>query len=301
VVVDAQAGRKIRIGDHWLSDFASSNYLGFDVDQEIIDAVPEALTRWGTQPSWPRLVGRPALDAEIEGRLTGLLGCEDALLFPTITSIHLSAIPILAGSGTIYLDARAHKTLYDGAMIARSHGATIQRFRHNDPEYLEDLLRISRPTPRLIALDGVNSMTGNAPDLRAFARLAREHDALLYVDDAHGFGLVGERAPDELCDWGTRGNSLVRHQGETYEGIVLVSGFGNAYGSMLAFLALPKALKHHLKVAASPYLYSGPSPVASLASAIAGLHATRRAATSFDQRSIGRHGRSSSGSASSPS
>ena len=61
-------------------------------------------------------------------------------------------------------------------------------------------------------MDGVNSMTGNAPDVAAFAALAREHDALLYVDDAHGFGVIGERSPDELCDWGTRGNGVVRHR-----------------------------------------------------------------------------------------
>ncbi|MGZ8599756.1 MAG: aminotransferase class I/II-fold pyridoxal phosphate-dependent enzyme, partial [Actinomycetota bacterium] len=180
-------------------------------------------------------------------------------------------IPVLAGAGTILLDGRAHKTIYDGAMIARGHGATIQRFRHNDPEHLEDVLRRSRQTPRLIALDGVNSMTGNAPDIRAFARIAREYDALLYVDDAHGFGVVGERSPDELCDWGTKGNSIVRHHGETYENVVLVGGFSKAYSSQLAFLALPTRLKDVLKVAAPPYLYSGPSPIASLATTIAGL------------------------------
>ena len=64
-------------------------------------------------------------------------------------------------------------------------------------------------------MDGVNSMTGNAPDLPAFAALAREHDALLYVDDAHGFGVIGERSADELCSYGTKGNSIVRHTGET--------------------------------------------------------------------------------------
>ncbi|MGH2635053.1 MAG: aminotransferase class I/II-fold pyridoxal phosphate-dependent enzyme [Actinomycetota bacterium] len=270
-VIDAQAGRKIRIGDHWLSDFASCNYLGFDLDQEIIDQIPEYLARWGTHPSWSRLLGSPVLYEEIEERLTALLGAEDTLLMPTITHIHMSVIPILAGGGVIFLDGRAHKTIYDGAMIARGHGATIQRFRHNDPEHLADVMRASTLTPRMIALDGVNSMTGNAPDLREFARVAREHDALLYVDDAHGFGVIGERSPDELCDWGTKGNSIVRHHGESYDDVILVGGFSKAYSSLLAFLALPTRLKDVLKVAAPPYLYSGPSPIASLATTIAGL------------------------------
>ena len=60
-------------------------------------------------------------------------------------------------------------------------------------------------------MDGVNSMTGNAPELAEFARLAEEHDALLYVDDAHGFGVIGERSPGEPCDYGGQGNSLLRH------------------------------------------------------------------------------------------
>ena len=270
-VIDEQVGRKIRIGDHWLADFASCNYLGFDLDREIIEAVPAFLDRWGTHPSWSRLLGSPVLYEQIEERLTALLGSEDSLLLPTITHIHMSVIPVLAGNGVIFLDGRAHKTIYDGAMIARGHGATVLRFRHNDHEHLEELLRTTTITPRLIAIDGVNSMTGNAPDVRAFARLAREYDALLYIDDAHGFGVIGERAPDELCEWGKRGNSVVRHQGETYENIVLVAGFSKSYSSLLAFLALPTRLKDVLKVAAPPYLYSGPSPIASLATTLVGL------------------------------
>jgi 8-amino-7-oxononanoate synthase len=275
-VIDEQIGRRIRIGRHWLADFASCNYLGLDLDQEVIDAVPEYLALWGTHPSWSRLLGSPVLYEQIEETTTRLLGCEDALLLPTITHIHMSVVPVLVGSGTIFLDERAHKTLYDGASVARGHGATIQRFRHNDAEHLEQIVRASTVTPRMIAVDGVNSMTGNAPDVAEFARIAREYDALLYIDDAHGFGVIGERSPDELCEWGTRGNGVVRHQGETYDNIVLVSGFSKAYSSLLSFLALPTRLKDVLKVAAPPYLYSGPSPIASLATTIAGLDVNDR-------------------------
>jgi 8-amino-7-oxononanoate synthase len=270
-VIDEQIGRRIRIGDHWLADFASCNYLGFDLDQQIIDAVPEYLAKWGTHPSWSRLLGSPVLYEQIEAKVTELLGCEDTLLLPTITHIHMSVIPVLAGSGVVFLDGRAHKTIYDGAMIARGYGATVVRFRHDDYEHLEDLLKASKVTPRVIAMDGVNSMTGNAPDIAAFARLAREYDALLYVDDAHGFGVIGERSPDELTDWGTRGNGVVRHQGETFDNIVFVAGFSKSYSSLLSFLALPTRLKDVLKVAAPPYLYSGPSPIASLATTLVGL------------------------------
>ena len=274
-VIDEQVGRRIRIGDHWLADFASCNYLGFDLDQEIIDAIPEYLAKWGTHPSWSRLLGSPVIYEEIEEQLTELVGSQDTLLLPTITHIHMSVIPVLAGAGVIFLDGRAHKTIYDGAMIARGHGATIQRFRHNDHALLVELIKASNVTPRLIAIDGVNSMTGNAPDIRELARIARENDALLYVDDAHGFGVIGERSPNELCAWGTKGNGVVRHQDETYENIILVAGFSKAYSSLLSFIALPTRLKDVLKVAAPPYLYSGPSPVASLATTLVGLEVNR--------------------------
>ncbi len=270
-VIDQIDGRRIRIGRHWLTDFASCNYLGFDLEPEIIQAVPEYLVRWGTHPSWSRLLGSPRLYEEIEAELTALLGAEDTLLLPTITHIHMSVIPVLAAGGAVFLDARAHKTIYDGCVVATTQGASIQRFRHDDPEHLEELVRACDRFPRLICLDGVNSMTGNIPPLGEFARVAREHDALLYVDDAHGFGVIGERGPAQLCDYGMRGNSVVRHAGESYQNVLLVGGFSKAYSSLLAFIACPTALKDVLKVAAPPYLYSGPSPVASLATALVGL------------------------------
>jgi 8-amino-7-oxononanoate synthase len=185
-------------------------------------------------------------------------------------------IPLLAASGTIFMDARAHKTIYDGCQVARARGAAVKRFRFEDPDHLDELLRAERDPTRLVVMDGVNSMTGNAPDIRAFAAVAREHGALLYVDDAHGFGIVGERSAAETSPYGTRGNSVIRHAGETYDNIVLVGGFSKAYSSLLAFVACPTDVKELLKVAAPPYLYSGPSPVASLATVLAGFDVNER-------------------------
>jgi 8-amino-7-oxononanoate synthase len=270
-VIDEVDGRMIRIGDQWLADFASCNYLGFDLDKEIIDAVPEALARWGTHPSWSRLLGSPVLYEQIEERLTELTGADDTLVLPTITLIHMSVIPILAGDGTIYVDGRAHKTIYEGCQLAAAHGATVKRFRHDDLDALEALLKEGGQAPRLICVDGVNSMTGNAADIETMARLAREYDALLYVDDAHGFGVIGERSATEQTPYGQRGNGVVRHFGESYDHILFVAGLSKAYSSLAAFVACPTELKRLLKTAAPPYLYSGPSPVASLATILAGL------------------------------
>jgi 8-amino-7-oxononanoate synthase len=203
----------------------------------------------------------------------------------------MSVIPLLAASGTIFMDARAHKTIYDGCQVARSRGAAVKRFRFEDPDHLDQLLRAERDRTRLVVMDGVNSMTGNAPDIRAFAAVTREHGALLYVDDAHGFGVIGERGPEETSPYGMRGNSVIRYADETYDDIVLVGGFSKAYSSLLAFIACPTDVKDLLKVAAPPYLYSGPSPVASLATVLAGFDVNERRGDQLRQVLAQRTGR----------
>jgi aminotransferase class I and II len=95
-------------------------------------------------------------------------------------------------------------------VAARTHGATVVRYAHDGPEALERLLHRHPKAPRLVCMDGINSMTGNPPDLPAFLALARANDALLYVDDAHGFGVVGERDREEISPYGRRGNGVVR-------------------------------------------------------------------------------------------
>jgi 8-amino-7-oxononanoate synthase len=276
-VIDEIAGRRIRIGDRWLTDYASCNYLGFDLDPEIMAAIDGQVRRWGTHPSWSRLLGNPRISVDIEDRLTELLGCEDSLMLPTISLIHMSVPAALVGKGTVFVDRQAHKTMYDGAVYARALGATLVRFDMCDLDQLADGLRVAPAgQPRLVCVDGVNSMTGNVPDLPTLAGLCRHHGATLYVDDAHGFGVIGERRTDETSPYGARGNAVVRHVGESYDDIVLVGGFSKAYSSLAAFLALPTKLKNHLKVAAPPYLYSGPSPTASLATVLAGFDVNAR-------------------------
>src|SRR5215212_5251679 len=152
-VIDEIDGRRIRIGDQWLSDFASCNYLGFDLDPEIMDAIEPEVRRWGTHPSWSRLLGSPQLYVDIEDQLTELLGAPDTLVLPTITHIHMSVIPVLAGGGTIFLARRAHQTIYDGTRVAMSNGARVERYAHDDLDQLERLLREAPGGPRLVCMD----------------------------------------------------------------------------------------------------------------------------------------------------
>ena len=109
------------------------------------------------------VVGQPAPYVEIEERLTELLGAPDTLVLPTITLIHASVIPLLAGQGAVLVDAQAHKTIYEGARWQGGRG-DLCRVRANEPEHLEQVLR-SLPAngSKVFCIDGVNSMTGNAP------------------------------------------------------------------------------------------------------------------------------------------
>ena len=275
-VIEEIDGRRIRIGDHWLADFASCNYLGFDLEPEIM-AAPEPLIRaWGTHPSWSRLLGNPRPYLDIEEQLTELLQAPDTLVLPTITHIHMSVIPVLAAQGTVFCEAQAHRTIFDGCAVARGNGASLHRWRTSDLGNLAVLLRKApADQPRLVCMDGINSMTGNEPGLMAIDDICRAEGALLYVDDAHGFGVIGERSGEEKSPYGAKGNSIVRHLGESYDGVILVGGFSKAYSSLLAFLALPTEVKEHLKFAAAPYLYSGPVPTASLATVLAGFEVNR--------------------------
>ena len=171
----------------------------------------------------------------------------------------MSVIPVLAGSGTIYVESRAHKTIYEGCQLAGARGATVKRFEFEDAEDLERLLKEGGAMPRLICVDGVNSMTGNAIDLAAFARSARVRRTLVRRRRAR---LRHHRRAQRRRAFALRlrGNSIVKHAGEKYDHVLLVAGLSKAYSSLAAFLTCPPELKRLLKTAAPPYLYSGPSP-----------------------------------------
>ncbi|MBX9690488.1 MAG: pyridoxal phosphate-dependent aminotransferase family protein [Candidatus Obscuribacterales bacterium] len=273
---DAQAmeidKRKIKFGDKWMIDFASCNYLGFDLDEQIIESIEPALKKWGVHPSWCRLVASPSLYLEAEELLAQLIKSEDTLILPTVTLIHIGVIPALAGSdGVIFLDKSAHMTMYEAAKMARDSGAKLKSFKHNDFEALEALLEEHKDNPKkLILLDGTYSMSGNYIDVPRIANLAARFDAIAYIDDAHGFGVVGEK-PDEHLPYGYKGNGVVRHFNADYENVLYIGGLSKAYSSLAAFISCTKKLKSFLKAYATPYDLSGPCPTASLQSLISGL------------------------------
>ena len=261
-------GRMIKIDGAWVADFASCNYLGFDLESSLIEAVEPALRRWGIHPSWCRLVASPHLYTQCEEVLAELTGSPKFLILPTVTLISIGVIPALMGKeGVMFLDKSAHMTMYEACKMARDSGAKLKSFPHGDLDHLAQLLSDHKhEQKKLILIDGVYSMTGNYPDLVRISNLAKEHDAIVYIDDAHGFGVVGER-PDDKLPYGYRGNGIVKRAGLRYEEdhLMYVAGFSKAYSSLAAGVACSAATQAFIKAYATPYDLSGPCPTASLA------------------------------------
>jgi 7-keto-8-aminopelargonate synthetase-like enzyme len=274
-----QRGRQVLIGGRWRTDLASCNYLGFDLEPEIRAAIGAAVARWGTHPSWTRAVASPALYGELEHELAQMVGAAQTLVFPSISLLHLGVLPALAGgNGVILTDASAHYSIAEACMRAQADGTEWVEFRHNDVADLESkLAKLDRSRTKIICTDGVYSMGSPNPPLPDYARLAKKYNAIVYVDDAHGFGVVGA-SPDEELPYGYGGVGIVRHMGLDYERdrIVYVAGLSKAFSSYAAFVTCwDEKLKTMLQTS-GPYIFSGPTAVACLATALAGLRLNRR-------------------------
>jgi 7-keto-8-aminopelargonate synthetase-like enzyme len=188
-------------------------------------------------------------------------------------------LPTLAGgNGVILTDASAHYSIAEACMRARADGTEWVEFRHNDVADLERALaKYARNRTKIICTDGVYSMGSSNPPLADYARLARKYNATVYVDDAHGFGIVGA-APNEDLPYGYGGVGIVRHMGLDYlrDRIIYVAGLSKAFSSYAAFVTCwDEKMKMTLQTS-GPYIFSGPTAVACLATALAGLRLNRR-------------------------
>jgi acyl carrier protein len=269
--VKAQRGRRLLIDGRWVVDFASCNYLGLDLHPEVIAAVPPMLAEFGVHPGWTRAVASPAPYGRLERALADTIGVADTVVFPTVTLAHMGILPKLAGpAGTILVDQAAHHSIQEACDLARARGTTVRTFPHGDLEALGAMLRSDTGRNRVIAVDGVYSMAGTTVDLAGLQEVARRYEATIYVDDAHGFGVLGEQ-PSPALPYGLNGNGVVRHLGLDYERTIYVAGMSKAYSSMCAFVSANSPSERRLAETASTMIFGGPVPVASLASALAGL------------------------------
>lgn len=279
VIADEQKERQVLIDGRWRCDFASCNYLGMDLEPDVMNAIPAALEKWGVHPSWTRAVASPELYDALEKGLAEMVGAPATIVFPSIHLLHFGVLPMLAGfNGVILKDNAAHHSIYEACLRAQADGVEWTEFAHNNLEDLErKLSRYRHEQTKIIAIDGVYSMSGGFPPLPQMVELAKQYNAIIYVDDAHGVGVIGEK-PDENMPYGYGGRGIVKYYGLDYEAdrIIYVGGLSKSFSSYGAFVTcFDEAMKARFGLA-GPFVFSGPSPVASLASALAGLELNKR-------------------------
>jgi acyl carrier protein len=268
--VSSQSGRLVVIEGKELVDLASVNYLGLDLDPEVMEAIQPMVHEWGVHPSWTRAVASPAPYEQLEAMLAHLTGARDTLVFPSISLLHLGVLPLLVGRGTLVVEQTAHQSIQIAADTARAQGAGVRHFHFQDLSTLEAALKPARPGKKVVALDGVYSMSGDLPPLGDIADIAEEHGAEIYLDDAHGIGVIGSD-PTPQNPYGNGGGGIVKHLGLDPARFIYVSGLSKSFSSMGAFITLRNSEERHLLQQAGSIIFSGPIPVASLATAIKSL------------------------------
>ncbi len=242
----------------------SNNYLGLSTHPHVIAAAVEVTQAFGTGASGSRLIsGNSELYTTLETNLAEAKNTEAALVFSSGYTANTGVIPILAGEGDLILsDALNHASIIDGCRLSR---ATKKVYRHCDVEHLKDLLSVStRFRRRLIVTDGVFSMDGDIAPLPDIYDLATEYDAMLLVDDAHGFGVLGRD-----------GSGTVAHFGLENRDIIQMGTLSKAIGALGGYIAGSRALVELLINKARGFIFTTGLPPATLAAANAALSVMR--------------------------
>jgi 8-amino-7-oxononanoate synthase len=252
-------GRAERDGAEMVS-FCCNDYLGLSQDPAVKAAAVAAIERYGAGAGASRLVtGNHPLYVELEARLARLKGAAAACVFGSGYLANAGIVPTLIGPDDLLLiDALSHASMHAGARLSGAHALT---FAHNDPAHLEKLLRTHRGAHRacLIETEGVFSMDGDRAPLAELARLARDWDAWLLVDDAHGFGVLG----------GGRGTAF---ESTPPVPVALQMGtLSKAAGAYGGFLAASAPVVDLIKTRARSFVYTTGLPPPVAASAIAAL------------------------------
>ena len=238
----------------------SNNYLGLSTHPKVIAAAVEATRTFGTGASGSRLIsGNSELYTTLETNLAKAKGTEAALVFSSGYAANASTIPILAGEGDLILsDALNHASIIDGCRLSR---ATKKVYRHCNVEHISVLLSESAEFQRrLIVTDGVFSMDGDIAPLPDICEVAAEHNAMVLVDDAHGFGVLGKD-----------GNGTIAHFGLEKENIVQMGTLSKAIGALGGYIAGSRSLIELLINRARGFIFTTGLPPATLAAANAAL------------------------------
>jgi glycine C-acetyltransferase len=242
--------RRLMVQGTTVYNFGSDSFLGLDRDARVQQAIIDGVKRWGTHNGASRAFYSVQANEEAERKLAHWLGVEATLIFPSVTLANMGLLPGLARRGDLLaVDRLAHNSLHEGAKIAHANGADLQVFSPCTPEVLQDLLD-SRPYDQcLVEVDGVYSMQGTTPPLRALDEVTRAHGGVLYIDDAHGTGIFGAHG---------RGTAM-RALG-TLQDVLMVGSLSKAFSCLGAFVTCTAALKPLFKMASSTYVFGGPVP-----------------------------------------
>lgn len=274
-LVEAVRGAHVRVNGRWLINFAATNYLGLNQHPLITQAMCRAATHpsLGTSLGMPRVLATDPLTGRLEAKTAKLVGQEAALSFPSTTHVALDVLPLLAGpNGVLFVDEWAYPISLDGAALAAKRGARIVRFPHNHVGQLaRQLAAYPRTINKVIVCDGVYAAGGEQARLLQFARLAQRFNGVVYVDDAHGFGVLGTCASGTVS-YGTGGAGTPAHQ-QVPPGypLVHVASFAKALGIPVAFAAGTGNIISRLRREASSLVHSSPPAIPVVAAALAAL------------------------------
>ena len=247
-VVEAVQGARTRVNGRDMLAFCGNDYLGLSQHPELIEAARLGAQRWGVgSTASPLVCGHSASHEALEQELAQFLGLPRALYFYAGFAANVGILPALVGRGdAVFSDALNHACLIDGARLSR---ADINVYPHGDLDTLARLLAESSATRKLIATDAVFSMDGDIAPLPDLLRLAEQHDALLLIDDAHGFGVLGP---------GGRGTAA--HFGLQSPNLLVMGTLSKAAGSAGAFVAGDATLVEWLLQRTRSYIFATAAP-----------------------------------------
>ena len=258
--VDSPQGPELSVEGCRYLNFCSNDYLGFANHASLKTAVQQTVDQSGVGGGASHMIcGHHQQHHLLEEEFAALTQRDSALLFSTGFMANVGIVTALCGKhDAVFQDKWNHASLIDGALMS---GAKFKRYLHNDMKSLERQLKASDARRKLICVDGVFSMDGDKANLLAMVRLARQYDALLMVDDAHGFGCLGEN-----------GLGLCEELGLSQEDVpILMCTLGKGLGSFGALVAGPKVLIDTLVQFARPYIYTTSMPPAIAAATRASL------------------------------
>ncbi len=261
----ASEGSRVVIDGRPRIMLGSNNYLGLTHHPEVLDAARQALETFGTGCTGSRMLnGTLTLHNQLEAELAAFIGCESVLLWSTGFMSNSGSVGTLATRrDIIFADREDHASLIDGFILS---GAKLVRFRHNDLDHLASRLEAfsDHDGGRLIAVDGVYSMTGEIAPLPGIVALAKQHGARLLVDEAHATGVLGP---------GGRGTAA--HFGLTDQIDLITGTFSKTFASMGGFIGCPTAVKDYLMHHSRQLMYTASFTPSVAATVLAALRILR--------------------------